>query len=186
MRAEIAARTESLKSRNRLLEEARNCILWEADEGTFRELEKARLAEARTNDSSLITTLDRSSLSDIQQRTVDMRGSLISTLSSIFPIELLSPPDLLFTIVDVPLPIPLSPNDPAPPLSMSQFKDVNEDSVATALGYAAQVVNVLAAYMGKSLMYPVTCIGSRSLIRDGISAMVGPRMYELFGSVCFS
>jgi len=113
-----------------------------------------------------------------------MRGSLISTLSSIFPIELLSPPDLLFTIVDVPLPIPLSASDPAPPLSMAQCKDVSEDSVATALGYVAQVVNVLAAYMGKSLMYPVTCIGSRSLIRDGISAMVGPRMYDFFGESC--
>jgi len=38
----------------------------------------------------------------------------------------------------------------------------------------------LAAYLGKGLVYPVTCVGSRSLIRDGISAMVGPRMFPLF------
>ena len=109
------------------------------------------------------------------------RTTLITTLSAIFPIELLSPPDLLFTILSVPLPIPLSSSDPGPPLSLSDHKEVTEDAVATALGYAAQVVQVLAAYLGKGLVYPVTCVGSRSLIRDGISAMVGPRM-----SVCFA
>ncbi|KAF8665091.1 hypothetical protein AX16_000559 [Volvariella volvacea WC 439] len=109
-----------------------------------------------------------------------IRTTLLSTLSSIYPIELLSPPDLLYTILDVPLPIPLSSNDPAPPLSLPSHKSVNEDSVATALGYVAQVVQLLAAYLGKKLIYPVTCLGSRSLIRDNISAMVGPRMFPLF------
>lgn len=104
------------------------------------------------------------------------RTTLLSTLSNIYPIELYSPPDLLYTILDVPLPIPVSPNDPAPPLSLPDHKEVNEEAVATALGYVAQVLQILAAYVGKKLIYPVTCIGSRSLIRDGISAMVGPRM----------
>lgn len=39
---------------------------------------------------------------------------------------------------------------------------------------------MLAWYLGKRLMYPLTCVGSRSLIRDGISAMVGPRMCVAF------
>lgn len=97
-------------------------------------------------------------------------------LSTIFPIELLSPPDLLYTILDVPLPIPVASSDPAPPLTLPTHKEVNEDTVATSLGYAAQLVQLLAAYLGKGLTYPITCVGSRSLIRDGISAMVGPRM----------
>jgi hypothetical protein len=67
-------------------------------------------------------------------------------------------------------------SDPGPPLTVPTHKEVNEDTVATSLGYAAQVVQLLAAYLGKGLVYPVTCVGSRSLIRDGISAMVGPRM----------
>ena len=104
------------------------------------------------------------------------RTSLLSTLSTIFPIELYSPPDLLFTILDVPLPIPLTQNDPAPPWTLPNHKEVTEEAVATALGYTAQVLQILAAYLGKLLVYPVTCIGSRSLIRDGISSMVGPRM----------
>lgn len=106
-----------------------------------------------------------------------IRTSLLSTLSAIFPIELLSPPDLLFAILDVPLPIPLNASDPAPPLTLADHKEVTEEAVATALGYVAQVLQILAAYIGKNLIYPVTCIGSRSLIRDGISAMVGPRMF---------
>lgn len=105
-----------------------------------------------------------------------IRNSLITSLAFIYPIELLSPPDLLFTILGVPLPIPNGPTDPAPPLSLPSHKEVTEDAVATALGYAAQVVQQLAAYLGIGLIYPVTCVGSRSLIKDGISAMVGPRM----------
>ncbi|KAJ7456454.1 hypothetical protein FB451DRAFT_1048357, partial [Mycena latifolia] len=116
----------------------------------------------------------------LRSRFTPTRTTLISTLSTIFPIELLSPPDLLYTILDVPLPIPLSASDPAPPLTLAAHKDVTEDAVATALGYVAQVVQLLAAYLGKGLVYPITCIGSRSMIRDGISAMVGPRMFPLF------
>lgn len=112
----------------------------------------------------------------LRNRLQPIRTSLISTLSRIFPIELLSPSELLFTILSVPLPIPFKPTEPAPPLSLASHKEVTEDAVATALGFAAQLVQLLAIYMGKGLIYPITCIGSRSLIRDNISAMVGPRM----------
>ena len=94
----------------------------------------------------------------------------------IYPIEMYSSTDLLFTILDVPLPIPMAANVPAPPLTLLNYKDVTEETVAAALGYVAQVLQLLAAYMGNNLVYPVTYIGSRSLIRDGISGMVGPRM----------
>jgi hypothetical protein len=94
-----------------------------------------------------------------------------------FPIDLRSGPDLLFTILDVPLPIPQGTTDPAPPLSLPEHKDVNDDSIASALGYAALVVQLLATYTNRPLVYPLTFIGSRSIVHDGISAMVGPRMY---------
>jgi len=81
--------------------------------------------------------------------------------------------------LDVPLPIPVAPTDPAPPLSVP-LQGVTEEAVATAFGYAAQVVHLLSTYMNIGLTYPVTCIGSRSLIKDSISAMVGPRMFPLF------
>lgn len=59
---------------------------------------------------------------------------------------------------------------------MLDHKEVTEEGIATAFGYVAQILQLLSAYLGKSLVYPVTCIGSRSVIKDGISAMVGPRM----------
>lgn len=118
----------------------------------------------------------RSNLIAVRNRLPPMRTSLISTLATIYPIELLSSSELLFTILAIPLPIPFNYNEPAPPLSLSSHKEVTEESVATALGYAAHLVQLLSVYTGKGLVYPITYIGSRSLIRDNISAMVGPRM----------
>ena len=115
-------------------------------------------------------------LDDLRRRFTPTHTALLLTLSTIFPIEISSPPDLLFAILDVPLPIPVAAKDPAPPLSMPSHKDVTEDTVATALGYVAQLLHLVAAYLGKGLVYPVVCIGSRSIIKDNISAMVGPRM----------
>ncbi|KAH6917142.1 hypothetical protein BKA70DRAFT_1251433 [Coprinopsis sp. MPI-PUGE-AT-0042] len=123
---------------------------------------------------------ERSKHGDLRANLSSMRASLISALADIFPIELYSPPDLLFTILDLPLPIPLLPSDPAPPLSLPDHPHVNEDTIAAALGFVAEVLQLLSAYLGTSLTYPVTCVGSRSLIRDGISSMVGPRTFPLY------
>jgi hypothetical protein len=106
---------------------------------------------------------------------VPVRTTLLQTLSSIFPIEPLEPKDLLFTIVTVPLPVPFSSSEPAPPLTLPGKPSFNDEAVASALGLVAQVVQLLSVYIGRALTYPVTCIGSRSLIKDPISAMMGPR-----------
>ena len=121
----------------------------------------------------------RNCLLSLEARFTPVRTTLLSTLAEIYPIDVLSPPDLLFTILSVSLPIPILPSDPAPPLTLSEHKSVTEEAVAAALGYVAQVIQLLAAYMGRCLVYPVTCVGSRSFIRDPISAMVGPRMCDI-------
>ncbi|KZS90305.1 hypothetical protein SISNIDRAFT_457834 [Sistotremastrum niveocremeum HHB9708] len=123
---------------------------------------------------------ERSKNHDLQGKLAPTRITLLSTLSSIFPIEIVSPSDLLFGIVSVPLPIPQTPKDPAPPLSMHAFPEINEETIAAALGYVAQLVQLTAAYMGNALVYPVTCIGSRSVIKDPISTMMGPRKFPLY------
>ena len=140
------------------------------------EVTEERQVWPRQASSSTLTYPFRNNLITVRNRLPPIQTSLISTLATIYPIELLSPSELLFTILAVPLPIPFNPNEPAPPMSLSSHREVTEDSVATALGYAAHLVQLLSVYLGKGLVYPITYIGSRSLIRDNISAMVGPRM----------
>ncbi|KAF9478708.1 hypothetical protein BDN70DRAFT_933158 [Pholiota conissans] len=184
--SERQARIEDLKTHQKIILEQTARKRIEIAERNRRLHERFEMLAAARDALQLDTEIDarveeqRGLLTTIRARADTLRTSLLSELSTIFPIELYSPPDLLYTILDVPLPIPLNSNDPAPSLAIAEHKDVTEDSVATALGYVAQVLQILAAYMGKSLIYPVTCIGSRSLIKDGISSMVGPRMFPLF------
>ncbi|KAH9850657.1 hypothetical protein C2E23DRAFT_782205 [Lenzites betulinus] len=165
LRARIEARRRDLQERREMLAQARQAHEQDLAEQSY--IEDA-ISEERVRLASLRSLLPI------------IRSNLISIVSFIYPIELVSPPDLLFTVLDVPLPIPAAATDPAPPLLLPTHKGVTEDSVATALGYSAQVVQLLAAYMGHKLVYPVTCVGSRSMIKDGISAMVGPRNFPLF------
>ncbi|KAI6010183.1 hypothetical protein EDC04DRAFT_2610324 [Pisolithus marmoratus] len=160
LRDDIATRRKQIQARREGLERARAV---HAESASLLSIQAERVAEQRC---AVVATCNR---------IPPTRTSLISVLATIYPIELDSPSDLLYTILGVPLPIPLNGNEPAPPLSLPSHKEVTEDAVATALGYAAHLVQLLAVYMGKGLVYPVTYVGSRSLIRDNISAMVGPR-----------
>ncbi|KAK4689968.1 hypothetical protein P7C73_g164, partial [Tremellales sp. Uapishka_1] len=105
------------------------------------------------------------------------RAYHVQTLDSLFPILPLSPSTLLYTILNVPLPIPLGPKDPAPPLTLPSHPEISERTTATALGYVAMVVQFLGNLNGPvgGIPYPVTCAGSRSLVRDIVSVMQGPR-----------
>ncbi|KAG1757999.1 hypothetical protein EDB19DRAFT_1660165 [Suillus lakei] len=165
LREDIASRRKKLKQRRDIL----------ATAGLMHAEDKANLRQTTVEVADQKRCLDA-----LRRRLPVIRTSLISTLSWVYPIELLSSSELLFTILTVPLPIPFNTTEPAPPLSLASHKEVTEDAVAIALGFAAQLVQLLAVYMGKGLTYPITCIGSRSLIRDNISAMVGPRMFPLF------
>ncbi|CAE7179473.1 unnamed protein product [Rhizoctonia solani] len=117
----------------------------------------------------------RATYLEIHNALTPRRTTLCHTLDYIFPIEpdAERAADLVFTILDVPLPVPVAPSDPAPPLN-------NEEAVSAALGYAAHVVALLSSYMNVRVPYPVTYVGSRSYVRDPISAMHGPRMFPLY------
>jgi hypothetical protein len=123
--------------------------------------------------------IDRSSLLPAIHHT---RSQHVQALDSLFPITPLHPHSLLYSIFDIPLPIPQGSKDPAPPLVMSLpegLGKVDEKSTAAALGYVALLVQVLGGLSGVrkegGLSYPVTCAGSRSLVKDTVSVMQGPR-----------
>ena len=173
---EIEHRRGLICRRREMLQQAR--ALHEQDQQALidrqSEIEKERYITA-VNRVSLIHESCRQKHAALIASLVPIRTTLLQTLSSIFPIEPLESKDLLFTIVTVPLPVPFSSSEPGPPLLLPGKPSFNEETVASALGLVAQVVQLVSAYMGSALTYPVTCIGSRSLIKDPISAMMGPR-----------
>lgn len=128
---------------------------------------------SRQNESSPadINLLDHSQLCEaIQTLSTDRRTHLITTLSHIIPIDpsLESPSLLLFNILEIPL-----PNSSYPP-------SASDDTLSSALGYAALLTSTLAAYLSLPLHYPISCMGSRSTVIDLISVMSGPRAFPLY------
>jgi len=178
--------------------------LWSAAQAAI-DARRTALAERRATlqaghnildeeDAYYISTSDQ--ISDLESSRAELivsidsrRADVLQLLSSIYPITPVSAPHLLFAILGMPMPVPSSGEETGPPLSLPASVveelaemdpeltvDVNEDGVAAALGYVAQLLMLMSRYLGKRLVYPVTCVGSRSLIRDGISDISGPRM----------
>lgn len=112
----------------------------------------------------------RSEIARLSIAIHNRRAHLLDVLSFIYPIRLLSGADLLFSICGQAL-----PNSPAESTVHS-----DEDEVAAALGFTAQLVLLLSCYLDTSLHYEIATAGSKAMIRDGISVMSGPR-----GCVCW-
>jgi hypothetical protein len=92
----------------------------------------------------------------------------------IFRIEATDHP-LLFTICGLPLP-------------NSSYEDADEDIVSAALGYVAEVVDMLQYYLSIPLPYPISPFGSRTIIHDPISLLAdNQRTFPLYmkGTVRF-
>ncbi|KAG8785544.1 hypothetical protein FRC15_001169 [Serendipita sp. 397] len=164
-RTELQAKRAYLRKRNERLERAREL---QSEDSTALNHTQDEVHELRGQHATLSTTLQA------------VRTTLLQTVANIFPIEPLEPRDLLFSILAVPLPIPTGTNDPAPPLTLPNNNSYNEDAMASAMGYVAQVVNLISAYLGELSVYPIRCLGSRSMIKDPISAMMGPRVFPLY------
>ena len=84
------------------------------------------------------------------------RRRVCEDLLRIFPIEPVPGKALAFTIRGL-----LLPN--------SVFDDVKEDVASAALGYVAQVVNILSPYLSVILPYPISPHGSTSTIDDPLA-----------------
>ncbi|KAI9208001.1 uncharacterized protein BJ171DRAFT_492332 [Polychytrium aggregatum] len=85
---------------------------------------------------------------------------LIRDLSSIYPIKPAAQP-MLYTIGGI-----LLPN--------SEYTGANEMQIATALGYAAHLVMMIAFYLELPLRYSIKPMSSRSTIVDPVSSSLGP------------
>jgi hypothetical protein len=158
-----AAEHAQLAARRRRLQQARNVLR-----------DKEVLLEQSTANHQLDMDVYRSILLSTSQR----RASLISDLSTIFPIDLVDAGNVLFSICDIAL--PNGDFEAQASLQRSNGLDLDDDHISSALGYVAQAVQLLAAYLTIPLYYPIRCMGSRSLVQDPISQMKGPKIFPLY------
>ncbi|KAK6850059.1 hypothetical protein PG995_013892 [Apiospora arundinis] len=101
------------------------------------------------------------------------RRRICEDLTHVFPITPVpSGAPLAFQICGIPL-----PNTNYDPTSST----ASEDALSAALGYVAQLTNVLQFYLSVPIPYPITMYGSRSSIRDDISQIADTqRSFPLF------
>ncbi|KAL0077772.1 UV radiation resistance protein and autophagy-related subunit 14-domain-containing protein, partial [Phycomyces blakesleeanus] len=102
------------------------------------------------------TKMHRLSFNQLDRR----KKELIADLFSIYPIE-------QFCIRGVHLP-------------NSVYTGCKEESIATALGFTAHLVSMLAFYLCIPLRYPITPMGSRATIKDLVSLIGGPKDFPLY------
>lgn len=106
------------------------------------------------------------------QRQVSMhRARLLRDLDDIYPIQLVYARDLLYSIVDLPLPNGIATTKG----NTTLVHRTNLDDTTAALAYVAQLMVLLSTYLHTTLPYPLTSSGSRATVQDRISMMSGPR-----------
>lgn len=122
--------------------------------------------------------LDLDVYQSIRLSASQRRAGLIGELSSIFPIDLVDASNVLFSICG--LALPNGDFEAQQALLRSTGLDLDDDQISSALGYVAQAVQLLAAYLTVPLYYPLRCVGSCSLVQDPISQMKGPKIFPLY------
>ncbi|KAI8059620.1 UV radiation resistance protein and autophagy-related subunit 14-domain-containing protein [Gongronella butleri] len=104
---------------------------------------------------------------DTQVQLTQRRKELIADLFSIYPIEQSFDDFQQFRIRGLYLP-------------NSVYTGCDEDVVATALGFTAHLVAMLAFYLAIPLRYPIHPMGSRASVHDPVSMIHGSRTFPLY------
>ncbi|KAL9622144.1 MAG: hypothetical protein Q9160_003487 [Pyrenula sp. 1 TL-2023] len=162
-KADIAMKKQDLLALQRKIDLKRKSM----SQGRLKQANAEREREwAATDVKELIKSLTK-----IKEGTNGQIRRIGEELGALFPIEPIPGKPLYFTIRDLTLP-------------NSCFEDIDKDSTAGALGYTAQLVQLLSQYLSVSLPYPVQSHASQSYIQDPISAGISQRTFPLYpGSV---
>ncbi|KAJ9105346.1 hypothetical protein QFC21_001715 [Naganishia friedmannii] len=142
--------------------------------------ERYKLLDTHRNNLSNNLHQLTSTIESIQLPIYRHRARSIAQVNDIFEIAPVDAATLLYSILHVPLPIPQHASEAAPPLSLPSGAlprgvKVDEDTISTALGFVALAVNQISHILDRPLTYPLTCAGSKSLVKDTISIIQGPR-----------
>lgn len=107
------------------------------------------------------------------------KARLFGELETIYPVDLLNARDLLYSVVDLPLPNGVASTDPATGTLVHKSQ---LDVTASALALVAQVVVLASVYTQTPLPYTLRILGSRATVQDRISVMHGARTFPLYGT----
>ncbi|GAA5940713.1 uncharacterized protein JCM15063_006338 [Sporobolomyces koalae] len=166
---------EEAKDLERLLETKRGAL-----EARKERLRKVRAMDQQNRQALLHLESELSehsrTNSSLQAQISTRTQHVVTLLSHLYPIEPVlptlsnpSPSPLLFSIHSLAL-----PNSTYP-------ASCSDEVLSSALGYAAHLTLLLAAYLRVPLCYPIIWRGSRSVVKDEISMMRGPRAFPLYG-----
>lgn len=154
------------------------------------QLSKQRVARRASAVMESSISTDKIVINDDRVQAHVERARIVSDLNEIFPINVIPDVSFKFSICGVPLPDYTNTQPSASQISRALVKDFGvseEDLIAAAYGFAAQLLTLLSYYLGVPLRYPVQPYGSQSFIIDPISAIQGSRTFPLWskGSLYF-
>ncbi|KAI3628217.1 hypothetical protein CBS14141_002218 [Malassezia furfur] len=138
-------------------------------------LQDIRQRRTRAQEASTETT---KRAEELEQSIQQHRVRLLRDLEFIYPIQLESARDLLYSIAGLALPNGVASTDER---SGALVHKSALDESAAALAYVAQIVVLASAYLHIPLPYPLRPVGSRAVVQDPISVMSGPRTFALYG-----
>ncbi|CDH57105.1 uv radiation resistance protein [Lichtheimia corymbifera JMRC:FSU:9682] len=129
--------------------------------------ERLRLGQQDLQDSEEVLERSVQTHQRLFHKLNRRKKELIADLFSIYPIEQSLHDVHQFCIRGVYLP-------------NSVYTGCNDESIATALGFTAHLVSMLAFYLSIPLRYPITPMSSRATIKDPVSSINGPTTFPLY------
>ncbi|TPX45942.1 hypothetical protein SeMB42_g03844 [Synchytrium endobioticum] len=166
---DIMSNTQDIQASRHALKDLQNTIISRRrqllDSQLSREVIRHALESRRDALTSNQLDINRASI-HITKRQRD----LITDLKEIFPIEQSTYDVLAYTVCGLRLP-------------NSEYSAKDEDKIATALGYTAHLITMIAYYLQVPLRYAIRPMSSRSSIRDGLqrdeSDIYNPSIYAM-------
>ncbi|KAK9717851.1 hypothetical protein K7432_005919 [Basidiobolus ranarum] len=172
-KAKLQCTQEQIKNKQIQLESCRRFVDSFRDKNKQRQMDfeeanlrcstgKLYLTESRKN-----LTQNKALLENTKQLTIQRKCEMIYELQNIYPIEPSPIDPSMYQILGVTLP-------------NSVFTGNDEEMIATALGYTAHVVTLMAGYMDVPLRYPIKSKSSRATIFDPVSRLQGSYEFPLY------
>lgn len=154
------------------------------------QLEKQRKSRRESIITETNIATDKTVTSTFRLQAQLEKARIVNALNDVFVIEPIPKLDFKFTICGVPLPDYTNRQPSTPQISQSIIKSLGaseDDLIAAAYGFAAQLLTLLSYYLEVPLRYPIQPYGSQSFIIDPVSVIQGSRTFPLWtrGSLYF-